>query len=176
MDFLTEKDHSTRLNIKTINLIIMKHKITTIIILMATMLLTSCASFAQVSVSAAIDTGFGLITYQNTYMNYPVVYMQGVPYCRYFYDNTWQYRIIPVEHRHHIVHLDRPMEFRRIPVARHPRHLPRPHHMHAVPPPPVHHGRPAHMHGHSSTRHFADAHRHGGKAPKHNHKSPDRRR
>ena len=123
----------------------MKYKILSLLLCIASLFLTSCGAMAQVAVTTTIGSQFGtFVTYHDLFGDYPVIYYQEVPYCRYFHNNVWNYRLIPFEHRHLIVHLDRPREFRHIPL--HHRG-----HFHCKP---------------SSTRHFR------GSFPQHRHHPP----
>lgn len=119
----------------------MRNKILTIFLFIATMLLTSCGTYAQVSVSTAIESdAHRPITYSHVFKTYPVVYFGGIPYCRFYMHNVWHYRLIPLEQRHLITPLLSPMRF------------------------PSHHASwPYHIHGHhthlphygpSSSRHY----------------------
>jgi len=105
----------------------MKNKILTIMLFVATMLLTSCGSYAQVTVGATLETELGSLTsYYYIYQDYPVVYVEGVPYCRFYANNSWHYRLIPVEQRYLIEPLAAPREFVTYHVS-HPRYIHRPH-------------------------------------------------
>lgn len=107
-----------RLYDKTIK--IMKYKLLTLLFCIASLFLTSCGAMAQVVVATTIDTQLGTFTtYYDVYNDYPVIYHQGVPYCRYYFNDAWRYTVIPLEHRHMILHLDRPREFRHMPPPPH---------------------------------------------------------
>ena len=98
----------------------MKYKIFAVLLCIASLFLTSCGALAQVS----IDTQLGTITtYYDVYNTYPVIYHQGTPYYRYYLNNMWRYRIIPLEHRHLIIHLDKPRDFRHMPPLHYRRNL-----------------------------------------------------
>lgn len=103
----------------------MKYKLITFILMMFSLIVTSCSCSAMAQV--AVETPmYG--TYEYIYNSNPVVYYDGVPYSVYYSNNAWVKYVIPFEYRHLIVHLSTPRRY-----YFHPQH----HHHHQSHPMPV---------------------------------------
>ena len=131
--------------------------------------LTSCGTYAQAS---TYDEGF---VYEYSYYNYPVRYINDLPYYFCMTNDVWQWVVVPQIHHHLIVHHPRPMRyfhphrpyhhFHAQPVKPHA-HPARPHHgnMHRVPN-SIH--RPNHGHPGGGMHHPSGGGRHSGGSAHH---------
>lgn len=90
-------------------------KIFIALIVSISLTLSSCDTYAQ---AYSYDDGF---LYDYSYNNYPVRYINSLPYYYCMTNNTWQWIIVPRVHYQMIVHHPRPLRYAR------------PHHFHVQP-------------------------------------------
>jgi hypothetical protein len=100
----------------------MKKLLTFILASITILTLTSCEVYAQPGI---IEDG---IVYEYSYNNYPVRYINGLPYYYNYYNNVWTWVVLPEIYRPHIVH-HRPFRYN-TPYHRNVRPIPHhiPHH------------------------------------------------
>lgn len=70
------------------------------ILLVSLFMLTSCESQEVVTVSDGYTTTTYI--YYDPYNNYEVYYIGGIPYYRYWYENRWNYYLVPRERHPYI--------------------------------------------------------------------------
>lgn len=105
-------------------------KVLFIICATLTLLLSSCESSAQIVYSD--DRQTTEYVYYDYSLGTTVVYINSIPYYRYWFNNAWSYRAVPRDRWHYITY--RPYGHYKMPYAN-PHHNPYTHHPQGNRPP-----------------------------------------